>query len=98
MIAFFEEIHVNAFLYVSVMGEALFNDSVVVVESRRTTRKIVEKHFQMLYQMFSKFLAMGEENLLPVHYVQGVLSLLFIACGGALLGAICGFVAAFITK
>ena len=52
----------------------------------------------MLYQMFSKFLAMGEESLLPVHYVQGVLSLLFIACGGALLGAICGFVAAFITK
>ncbi|PAV81142.1 hypothetical protein WR25_22385 isoform D [Diploscapter pachys] len=82
VIAFFEEIHVNAFLYVSVMGEALFNDSVVV----------------MLYQMFSKFLAMGEENLLPVHYAQGVLSLLFIACGGALLGAICGFVAAFITK
>uniref|UniRef100_A0AC35G660 Cation/H+ exchanger domain-containing protein n=1 Tax=Panagrolaimus sp. PS1159 TaxID=55785 RepID=A0AC35G660_9BILA len=52
VIAVFEEIHVNDFLFIHVFGESLFNDSITVV----------------LYIMFLKFIALGENNIHWYHY------------------------------
>ncbi|KAK5986345.1 Sodium/hydrogen exchanger [Trichostrongylus colubriformis] len=82
VIAVFEEINVNEFIFVNVFGEALFNDGVTVV----------------LYQMFKSFTLIGAENLLPIDYGAGVLSFLLVACGGAVIGLIAAFIVSFITK
>ncbi|VDO57999.1 unnamed protein product [Haemonchus placei] len=82
VIAVFEEINVNEFIFVNVFGEALFNDGVTVV----------------LYQMFKSFTLIGAENLEPIDYAAGVLSFLLVACGGAVIGLIAAFIVSFITK
>ncbi|CAJ0602225.1 unnamed protein product [Cylicocyclus nassatus] len=82
VIAVFEEINVNEFIFVNVFGEALFNDGVTVV----------------LYQMFKAFTLIGSENLQPVDYAAGVLSFFVVALGGACLGLIGAFIVSFITK
>ncbi|TKR93984.1 hypothetical protein L596_008342 [Steinernema carpocapsae] len=82
VIAVFEEVHVNEFLFVNVFGEALFNDGVTVV----------------LYQMFKKFVLIGEDNLDPVDYAAGGLSFIVIGLGGILIGMAFAFAVSFITK
>lgn len=82
VIAVFEEINVNEFIFVNVFGEALFNDGVTVV----------------LYQMFKSFTLIGAENLKPIDYGAGVLSFFIVACGGALIGLIAAFIVSFVTK
>ncbi|RCN51799.1 hypothetical protein ANCCAN_02159 [Ancylostoma caninum] len=82
VIAVFEEINVNEFIFVNVFGEALFNDGVTVV----------------LYQMFKSFTLIGPENLVPVDYAAGVLSFFVVALGGAVVGIIFAFLVSLITK
>uniref|UniRef100_A0A158P7M8 Sodium/hydrogen exchanger n=1 Tax=Angiostrongylus cantonensis TaxID=6313 RepID=A0A158P7M8_ANGCA len=82
VIAVFEEINVNEFIFVNVFGEALFNDGVTVV----------------LYQMFKSFTLIGVENLKPIDYGAGVLSFFVVACGGAVVGLIAAFTVSLITK
>ncbi|KJH43584.1 sodium/hydrogen exchanger 3 [Dictyocaulus viviparus] len=82
VIAVFEEINVNEFIFVNVFGEALFNDGVTVV----------------LYQMFKSFTLIGVENLKPIDYGAGVLSFFVVACGGVIVGLIAAFIVSLITK
>ncbi|TKR73764.1 hypothetical protein L596_021038 [Steinernema carpocapsae] len=82
VIAVFEEVCVNEFLFVNVFGEALFNDGVTVV----------------LYQMFKKFATIGEKNLTVTDYGAGALSFIVIGLGGILLGIIFALAVSFLTK
>ena len=82
VIAVFEEIHINEFLFINVFGEALFNDGVSVV----------------LYQMFRKFILIGEQNLLLMDFVAGVGSFFVIALGGVIIGLSFAVLAALATK
>ncbi|KAI3422376.1 Sodium hydrogen exchanger [Globodera pallida] len=82
VIAVFEQIHINEFLFINVFGEALFNDGVSVV----------------LYQMFRKFIAIGEPNLETMDYVAGIGSFLVIAIGGVLIGVFFSLITCIATK
>ncbi|CAL2043485.1 unnamed protein product [Caenorhabditis brenneri] len=82
VIAVFEEIHVNEFLFINVFGEALFNDGVTVV----------------LYQMFKSFALIGSEHLSPWDYATGGLSFFVVAIGGAAIGIIFAIVTSLVTK
>uniref|UniRef100_A0A8R1E4I5 Sodium/hydrogen exchanger n=1 Tax=Caenorhabditis japonica TaxID=281687 RepID=A0A8R1E4I5_CAEJA len=82
VIAVFEEIHVNEFLFINVFGEALFNDGVTVV----------------LYQMFKSFALIGSENLSVLDYATGGLSFFVVALGGAAIGVIFAIAASLTTK
>ncbi|CEF66869.1 Na+/H+ exchanger family and Cation/H+ exchanger domain-containing protein [Strongyloides ratti] len=82
VIAVFEEIHVNEFLFINLFGEALFNDGVTVV----------------LYQMFKQFLLIGTENVTPMDYVKGGISFPVIAFGGTIIGIIFAFIVSLLTK
>uniref|UniRef100_A0AC35TI22 Sodium/hydrogen exchanger n=1 Tax=Rhabditophanes sp. KR3021 TaxID=114890 RepID=A0AC35TI22_9BILA len=82
VIAVFEEIHVNEFLFINVFGEALFNDGVTVV----------------LYQMFKEFHIIKAENLKPIDYFKGGMSFFVIALGGILIGVIFAFLVSLFTK
>ncbi|CAJ0575293.1 unnamed protein product, partial [Mesorhabditis spiculigera] len=82
VIAIFEEINVNAFLFVNVFGEALFNDGVTVV----------------LYNLFNSFQALGAENLITRDYLAGGLSFFVVAIGGIIVGVVFAFLASFVTK
>uniref|UniRef100_A0A914HIR3 Sodium/hydrogen exchanger n=1 Tax=Globodera rostochiensis TaxID=31243 RepID=A0A914HIR3_GLORO len=82
VIAVFEQIHINEFLFINVFGEALFNDGVSVV----------------LYQMFRKFIAIGEPNLETLDYVAGIGSFLVIAIGGVLIGVFFSLITCIATK
>ncbi|KAL3082889.1 hypothetical protein niasHS_010691 [Heterodera schachtii] len=82
VIAVFEQVHINEFLFINVFGEALFNDGVSVV----------------LYQMFRKFIAIGEPNLEAMDYAAGVASFLVIAVGGVLIGLLFSLITCIATK
>ncbi|CAJ0584229.1 unnamed protein product, partial [Mesorhabditis spiculigera] len=82
VIAVFEEMHVNAFLFVNVFGEALFNDGISVV----------------IYNIFLAFHELGPENFTTIDYVAGGVSFFVVAAGGVLLGLIFAIIVAFITK
>ncbi|CAJ0569797.1 unnamed protein product, partial [Mesorhabditis spiculigera] len=82
VIAVFEEMHVNAFLFVNVFGEALFNDGISVV----------------IYNIFLAFHELGPENFTTIDYVAGGVSFFVVAAGGVLLGLIFAIIVAFITN
>ncbi|CAJ0928503.1 unnamed protein product, partial [Mesorhabditis belari] len=82
VIAVFEEVHVNEFLFINVFGEALFNDAVSVV----------------LYKMFKNFYDIGPERVEIADYGKGVVSFFAIAVGGTAVGIIFAFVVAIVTK
>nr|CAD2176022.1 unnamed protein product [Meloidogyne enterolobii] len=82
VIAVFEQININSFLFINVFGEALFNDGVSVV----------------LYQMFRKFLLIGIDNLSFWHFIAGCASFLIISFGGLFIGLLFAIVASLATK
>ncbi|VDM91452.1 unnamed protein product [Litomosoides sigmodontis] len=82
VIAVFEEIHVNETLFITVFGEALFNDGITVV----------------LYQMFRKFVLIGRDKLIPIDYFAGGVSFFVIGLGGTAIGLFYAFIVSFITK
>uniref|UniRef100_A0A0N4Z1Z9 Sodium/hydrogen exchanger n=1 Tax=Parastrongyloides trichosuri TaxID=131310 RepID=A0A0N4Z1Z9_PARTI len=82
VIAVFEEIHVNEFLFINLFGEALFNDGVTVV----------------LYQMFKQFIIIGTNNVTPIDYIKGTISFPVIAFGGTTIGIIFAFIVSLLTK
>ncbi|CAD6196556.1 unnamed protein product [Caenorhabditis auriculariae] len=82
VIAVFEEIQVNEFLFINVFGEALFNDGVTVV----------------LYQMFKSFALVGSEHLSISDYLTGGLSFFVVALGGAAIGLIFALITSLATK
>ncbi|CAJ0564779.1 unnamed protein product, partial [Mesorhabditis spiculigera] len=82
VIAIFEEINVNAFLFVNVFGEALFNDGVTVV----------------LYNLFNSFQALGAENLITRDYPSRRALVFVVAIGGIIVGVVFAFLASFVTK
>ncbi|CAD5207573.1 unnamed protein product [Bursaphelenchus okinawaensis] len=82
VITVFEEIHVNAFLFINVFGEALFNDGIAAV----------------LFQIFNKMTTIGTEKLKTVHYFVFGSSFFAVALGGALIGVLFAFVSALATK
>ncbi|CAD5211951.1 unnamed protein product [Bursaphelenchus xylophilus] len=82
VITVFEEIHVNAFLFINVFGEALFNDGIAAV----------------LFQIFNKMTTVGTANLNAQHFAVFGSSFFAVALGGALIGVIFAFVIALATK
>ncbi|XP_076357886.1 putative Na(+)/H(+) antiporter nhx-9 [Tachypleus tridentatus] len=82
VLAVFEEIHVNEVLYILVFGESLLNDAVTVV----------------LYHMFDGYTEIGQDNILLVDYLAGVLSFFVASIGGAFFGVLWGILAAFLSR
>ena len=82
MIAVFEEIHVNEFLFINVFGEAIFNDGAAVV----------------LYFMFKNFNNIGIENLTMKDYAAGGASFMVIIFGGLFIGIFFAIIVSFVTK
>lgn len=82
VLAVFEEIQVEEVLYILVFGESLLNDGVTVV----------------LYHLFEGYSEIGEENIIALDLVSGVINFLLVALGGTLIGIIWGFLTAFVTR
>lgn len=53
---------------------------------------------QVLYQMFRKFIAIGESNLQCMDYLAGIGSFVVIALGGVLIGLLFAVLACIATK
>ncbi|XP_013773882.1 sodium/hydrogen exchanger 3-like [Limulus polyphemus] len=82
VLAVFEEIHVNEVLYILVFGESLLNDAVTVV----------------LYHIFDAYTEMGQEHIITIDYVFGVLSFFISSLGGAFVGVLWGLLASFLSR
>ncbi|XP_076336569.1 putative Na(+)/H(+) antiporter nhx-9 isoform X2 [Tachypleus tridentatus] len=82
VLAVFEEIHVNEVLYILVFGESLLNDAVTVV----------------LYHTFDAYTEIGQEYIITIDYVFGVLSFFVSSLGGAFFGILWGLLASFLSR
>ncbi|KAH7714390.1 Na+/H+-exchanging protein [Aphelenchoides avenae] len=97
VIAVFEEIQVNEFLFINVFGEALFNDGITVASHVHLMGTGVAKKPMVLYQMFRQFTLINDD-LSPGDYLAGTASFFFIALGGVLIGIAFAFIVSWITK
>lgn len=77
VIAVFEEIHVNEFLFINVFGEALLNDGVTVVGCL-----LLSLSQKVLYHVFIGFVDIGSERLIAIDYIAGAASFFVVALGG----------------
>uniref|UniRef100_A0A1I7SKX3 Na_H_Exchanger domain-containing protein n=1 Tax=Bursaphelenchus xylophilus TaxID=6326 RepID=A0A1I7SKX3_BURXY len=91
VITVFEEIHVNAFLFINVFGEALFNDGIAAALFNDGIAAV-------LFQIFNKMTTVGTANLNAQHFAVFGSSFFAVALGGALIGVIFAFVIALATK
>lgn len=82
VIAVFDEIHVNVTLYILVFGESLLNDGIAIV----------------LYQVFEKFLILGNDRITLRECGLGIASFFVVAGGGTLIGIFIGFLMAFTSR
>ena len=82
VIAVFDEIHVNVTLYILVFGESLLNDGVAMV----------------LFQVFQKFIFLGDENVNAETMFLGFISFFVVAGGGLIIGVCFGLFTAWASK
>uniref|UniRef100_A0A0N4ZVU6 Sodium/hydrogen exchanger n=1 Tax=Parastrongyloides trichosuri TaxID=131310 RepID=A0A0N4ZVU6_PARTI len=82
VLALFEELNVNSYLYIAIFGESLFNDGVSVV----------------LFDIFSEFDEIGSGSLVAGDYVKAVILFPIAICGGLLIGIIYGIIVSWITR
>lgn len=82
VIAVFDEIHVNAMLFICVFGESLLNDGVAVV----------------LYQAFAELVTHTPESIDWSEIAFLVESFFYVAFGGILLGLIMAYMIVLVTK
>lgn len=82
VIAVFEEMHINEFLFANVFGEAIFNDGIAAV----------------LFQVFNRMVQIGNGNLDIVDYLLFILSFFLVAFGGVLIGVLFAVLSALVTK
>uniref|UniRef100_A0A183BZH2 Sodium/hydrogen exchanger n=1 Tax=Globodera pallida TaxID=36090 RepID=A0A183BZH2_GLOPA len=83
VIAVFEEVHVNEFLFIHVFGEALFNDGVSVVSEYWTN---LDFEWQK-----SDLLALAD-------YLAGIGSFVVISLGGTFIGLLFAFLVSILTR
>ncbi|CEF69873.1 Na+/H+ exchanger family and Cation/H+ exchanger domain-containing protein [Strongyloides ratti] len=82
VLALFEELNVNSYLYIAIFGESLFNDGVSVV----------------LFEIFSEFDRIGASNLVASDYIKAVILFPIAIFGGFLIGIISGIIVSWVTK
>ncbi|KAI6212613.1 hypothetical protein M3Y94_00047000 [Aphelenchoides besseyi] len=82
VITTFEEMHVSEYLFISVFGEALFNDGVA----------------EILFKIFQRASLIGISNLKPTDYVSFGVSFFAVAFGGVLIGTLFAVICAIATK
>lgn len=82
VIAVFDEIHVNAMLFICVFGESLLNDGVAVV----------------LYQAFADLLTHSPESLDWSEVAFLIEEFLYVAFGGVIIGALIAILVSLVTK
>ncbi|CAD5227425.1 unnamed protein product [Bursaphelenchus xylophilus] len=82
VIAVFEEIQINEFLFVNVFAESLFNDAIAAV----------------IFRMFNRLSVAGSGGLGPQDFVVFGASFFTMALGGTLIGVVSALLCAVLTK
>uniref|UniRef100_A0A0N4ZGK7 Sodium/hydrogen exchanger n=1 Tax=Parastrongyloides trichosuri TaxID=131310 RepID=A0A0N4ZGK7_PARTI len=82
VLALFEELNVNSYLYIAIFGESLFNDGISVV----------------IYNIFVEFDQIGSTNIVTWDYVKAVILFPISVCGGISIGIIYGIIVSWITR
>uniref|UniRef100_A0AAF5DEV9 Sodium/hydrogen exchanger n=2 Tax=Strongyloides stercoralis TaxID=6248 RepID=A0AAF5DEV9_STRER len=82
VLALFEELNVNSYLYIAIFGESLFNDGVSVV----------------LFEIFSEFDEIGANYLVATDYIKAIILFPIAIIGGLLIGIIGGIIVSWVTK
>uniref|UniRef100_A0A914CZ13 Cation/H+ exchanger domain-containing protein n=1 Tax=Acrobeloides nanus TaxID=290746 RepID=A0A914CZ13_9BILA len=82
VIAIFEELHINEFLYINVFGEALFNDCISLV----------------LFSTFKSLISLQNEPVGSFTYINSVIYFIISTFGGIFVGIIFGFITSLFFK
>ena len=72
----------------------------IAVETYSTDIIMVHRllFLQVLFKMFEGYIDIGQENIIAVDIVNGIVSFLVVALGALFIGLVFGYAGAFITK